>query len=625
VFDAEDLVRPDGGRRPEGEEVILLPGDVLREGVGHLGDVVQLVEHPELDRLGQPLDRQAEGVEKVVIHASPRPAILAYRSCVNRAPMRGTSRRAAILVAVAAAVLFFLAGTWRDFWAPDEPDFAEQTREMLERRDLLIPYQNGVPYSEKPPLFYWAIAATTLLSGGDVHPAATRLPSALAAGAIVFAAAWLAGRRGSRSEALLAGAVTATAPVVWWQGQFLQIDALFSALVVWGYIAEWGVWNDPERATRWRWALHLLIPAGILAKGPLTLILLGLVAAVECGRVRSLRPVLDLGPARGAAVALLLVVPWYAAAALQGGRAYAYDLIVNQNWNRFWHAFDHIQPWWFYVESVFIDFEPWTLPALAAPFLVARAGLFRERSELRLSAMVFATAFVFLSVSQSKQGKYLLMAYPFAAVLLAAAVGSAGPERRSSGSPLWIRLFRGYAAVAGVGLFVAAVLLPIRAASRFPAYAGIAPWVAVPLGLGGLGVVAVALARRREAVPVLLALAAAVAAGEASVAAAVFPAVDGRKTGRAFYERIAPRFAHGEPLAYYGDPYRCYPILVLRRKTAHPTNEEQLSAWLRAEPQGKVLVTEDHLGEWKDPLLRSLVVVDRSPVGQGDVLLMGLP
>ena len=533
--------------------------------------------------------------------------------------------RIPLALAFATAALFLLAGTWRDFWAPDEPDFAEQSREMLERRDLLIPYQNGVPYSEKPPLYYWAIAATTLLSGGDVHPAATRLPSALAAGAMVFAAAWLAGRGGNRGEALLAGGATATAPVVWWQGQFLQIDALFAALVVWGYVAEWGVWNDRERAGRWRTALHLLIAAGILAKGPLTLVLLGLVAFVECARARSARPILDLAPARGALVVALLVVPWYVAASLHGGRDYAYDLVVNQNWNRFFRAFDHIQPWWFYAESVIVDFEPWTLPALAAPFVAARAGLFRQRSDLRLAATVIVTSFVFLSISQSKQGKYLLMAYPFAAVLLAAAVGSAEREGREGGSTIRLRLFRGYAIFVGLALFVAAVLLPTRSARRFPSYAGLAPWVAVPLALGGAGVVAVALARRREAIPAFLALAAALAAGEASVAAAVFPAVDVRKTGRVFYERISPRFAHGEPLAYYGDPYRCYPILVLRRKTAHPRSEKELAAWLRSEPRGMVLVTEDHLGKWEDPLLRGLVVVDRSPVGQGDVILLGLP
>ena len=539
-------------------------------------------------------------------------------------PAPTTSRRVAWLLALAAGMLCFLAGSQRDFWAPDEPDFAEQTREMLQRHDLLIPYQNGVPYSEKPPLFYWAMALTTPLSGFDVHPATTRLPSALGAAAIVFGAAWLAGRRGGLTEALLAGAVTATAPVVWWQGQFLQIDALFSALVFWGFMAEWGVWNDPEHAARWRWALHLLIPAAILAKGPLAVVLLGLVAVVECVRVRSARPLLDLGPVRGAAIALVLVVPWYVAAARAGGPAYAYDLIVNQNWNRFWHAVDHVRPWWFYVESVFVDFEPWTLPALAAPIVLARYGLFRERTELRHAAIVFSVCFLFLSASRSKQGKYLLAAYPFAALLLAAAVAAAERAGRD-GRAAPVRFFRSYAFFAALLLVGAAAALPVVAARRFPEFARLGWAVALPLGLGGVGVAAVLVARRREAAPALLALAAVLAAGEAATAFSVFPAIDERKTGRSFFTRLAPRFAHGEPLAYYGDPYRCYPILVMRRRTAYARTEAELAAWLAAEPGGQVLVTEGDRSEWTDPALTALVVKDKALIGSGEVFLLGRP
>ncbi len=533
--------------------------------------------------------------------------------------------RVPLLLGLAASALCLLAAAHRDFWAPDEPDFAEHAREMIERRDVLIPYQNGVPYSEKPPLFYWAMIATTPLSGLDVDPLAIRIPSALAAGAMTFGAAWLAGRSGGKSEALLAGAVTATAPILWWQGQFLQIDAFFAALVVFGYLAEFGVWHDKAHAERWRWALHLLVPAAILAKGPLALVLLGLVALVECARFRSWAPLASLGPVRGAVVTILLVVPWYAAAALHGGRAYAYDLIVNQNWNRFLHAFDHVQPWWFYLESVWGDFSPWTLPALAAPFLLARRSLFRARPELRFSATVFATAFLFLSASQAKQGKYLLMAYPFAAVLLAAAVGATDREARAGGPAAPLRLFRVYASFAGFLLLGAAVLLPGPGARRFPEYGALAPWLAVPLAVGGAGTLAILFVRRREAAPAFLALAAAIAAGEAAAGVAVFPTLDERKTGRSFYERIAPEFAHGEPLAYYGEPYRCYPILVMRRKTAHPRTEGELVAWLAAEPGGKVLVTEEHRARWREPLLGSLVVLEKARVGQGDVYLLGRP
>ena len=68
--------------------------------------------------------------------------------------------RLALLLALAAAALYAFAASRRDYWAPDEPDFAEHVREMNERREWVLPYENGVPYSEKPILFYWLIAAT---------------------------------------------------------------------------------------------------------------------------------------------------------------------------------------------------------------------------------------------------------------------------------------------------------------------------------------------------------------------------------------------------------------------------------------------------------------------------------
>src|SRR5450756_3022508 len=95
------------------------------------------------------------------------------------------SRRIPLLLAAAAAVLYLVAASGRDFWSPDEPDFAEHVREMLERKSLLLPYENGKPYSEKPILFYWALAATTPFSGGDVSPFGTRVPSALSASMLV--------------------------------------------------------------------------------------------------------------------------------------------------------------------------------------------------------------------------------------------------------------------------------------------------------------------------------------------------------------------------------------------------------------------------------------------------------
>ena len=246
-------------------------------------------------------------------------------------PLGPASRGLPLLLAAAAACLYLVAASGRDFWSPDEPDFAQAVREMNERGSWLLPYQNGVPYSEKPVLFYWAMAATTPFTGWDVRPAALRLPSVLSGAFLVWAAAAFALWRGGRREALLAGSATAVAPIVFWQGHFLQIDAMFSALLLGALLCQVLVEEDRERAPRWRLLFQLLLPLAILTKGPLALVLTGLFALVRCAVTRSPRPVRDLGPVRGALVAVALVVPWYVLAARSGGPEYAHDLIVRQN------------------------------------------------------------------------------------------------------------------------------------------------------------------------------------------------------------------------------------------------------------------------------------------------------
>lgn len=533
-----------------------------------------------------------------------------------RAPVR-----LALLLALAAAAVYSLAAVSRDFWAPDEPDFADAIREMSSRGSWLLPYQNGKPYSEKPILYYWTLAATTPLTGGDVDPAALRIPSIASGAFLVFGASLLAGFRGGRREALLAGAATAVAPLVFWQAQFIQIDALFSALLFAAFVAQMLADLDAGRRERWVWAFQVLMPLAVLAKGPLAIVLTGLVALARCALTRSVRPVLGLRPFRGVIVFAAIVVPWYALATRAGGPEYAYGLVVRQNWTRFFDAFDHVKPWWFYLRSMWGDFSPWTLPALVAPFTLRSSGAFRRRPELAWGLTVILTALVFLSASESKQGKYVLVAYPFAAVLLAAAV-----TEWESSAGRGLRLFRRYLVlVSGVLLGGALAIGPV-AARKVPDFASLAPYVAAPLVVGALGTFWVLWKRRGEAAPAALALAATLAAAEAAGGPIVFRAMDVAKTGRPFYDRIRPLVGDpAVPLLYWGDPYRSYPMLRLRRHTAHAVTESDLVDWLAANPGGYVLVNEIELRTWTEPGLVRLRVVDSQPVGHGRIYLLRGP
>jgi len=157
----------------------------------------------------------------------------------------------------ALAVLLLAVLPMRDLWAPDEPDFAQCVKEMRLRGDWLLPYLNGVPYSEKPILYYWVMKASAMLldtsPGARLHPGvaawALRLPSIIAAVAFLAAFRRWAARFLEPDTAEPAALILATTPLWFWQSQFIQIDLLFSALLAWCWLCWLGGYlmlSNPE-------------------------------------------------------------------------------------------------------------------------------------------------------------------------------------------------------------------------------------------------------------------------------------------------------------------------------------------------------------------------------------------
>gem|GEM_PF-1266679 len=94
---------------------------------------------------------------------------------------------------------------------PDEARYASASRAMLERGDLVVPYFNGAERLNKPALFYWLQASSFHLFGTTA--AAARIPSALAALAILVAVTLFARRSFGREAGLRAGMILLTLPL----------------------------------------------------------------------------------------------------------------------------------------------------------------------------------------------------------------------------------------------------------------------------------------------------------------------------------------------------------------------------------------------------------------------------
>src|SRR5436305_302865 len=278
---------------------------------------------------------------------------------------------AALLIAVAlcGAPLFS-----HGLWSPDEPLGAGVGRTMADSGDWIVPRLNGQPFLEKPPLYWWTLAAgLRLLGDTDV---AARAPSALFA-ILTLLAVWAAGRRlGGARQGLLAVCVLATTLLFLQNATRVTVDPalmFFVALVHLGFmiLAEAG----SVKEARWaRLLITVALPLAFLAKG---IVAVGLGAGppvlylLATRRGRAVRELLLL-IALGLPLFALLVVPWAVALQRAAGWSGLQECLVNNSVGRFVHTdasarYGHTQPVWFYLAIAIPWLLPWTLalPAMA--------------------------------------------------------------------------------------------------------------------------------------------------------------------------------------------------------------------------------------------------------------------
>jgi 4-amino-4-deoxy-L-arabinose transferase-like glycosyltransferase len=536
------------------------------------------------------------------------------------------------------ALLLLAVLPMRDLWAPDEPDFAQCVKEMQHRGAWLFPWLNGEVYTEKPILFYWAMKvsnqAMAFLTGNlgftkGLAAWALRLPSAVASVAFLLRFQAWASRFLQKDVARLAVMILATTPIWFWQSHFIQIDMLFSALLAWawlcwlgGYLLRRGLAEATDEGEAGRFFLRAFLFLGLafLSKGPLAIVLSGLVLLAFLAWQRDWRILGDMRLGWGLAVLFAIVSPWYIAAGLKGGHDYVYAMVIHQNFERATKAWDHVQPFYQYVVYLLGDFFPWVL--LLPPLALFLRGSGALKSPVaRFLLLAFVVPFLFLSAVQSKQGKYLLMGYPFLALLVACMLQPLAVEGVSAAR---IRRFA-FVLATGLGIVGLAVLAVALGAGGAKVQAQVLPFRALAWTLGGLAAFgAIALLGRglegqgRHLVPET-----ALTLGLVYLVGGTwgFHRLDPQKSFKAWAQAVEPQLA-GRQVRFW-QTIRSGPMVY----TDHLMPEIRDAAGLRALSPEDRLVTMRR--EWSDDAhgldeaLRSkFEVLHVMPTGGGEVLLL---
>jgi 4-amino-4-deoxy-L-arabinose transferase-like glycosyltransferase len=372
------------------------------------------------------------------------------------------------LAALSATILFLAALLTAPFFPlidPDEGYYPATAAESVDAGRGWDLQFNGKPRWDKPVLAYALIEEAFAVFGRNTT--AARLPSALEGGILVLIVGVLVGRLAGRRAGGLSAAVLATTlgVQIFSRVAHPEIGIVLAITTTQLLIAVWLTSPPGERSVMLPLLIGLAVGFGLLAKGPVAMVLPLLAAAAAAPLVCDLRDrwreTLRVA-AIVIVVALAIAAPWYAAMTIRHGMVFIREALWQHNFGRYMgQAFQHRASPLFFVLPTAIGMLPWTALLPAACNRIRRREA-DTRSALRICmGAAAATAFLFYSLSASKLASYALVFLPPLSVL----VGVYLDEELSA---IRLRISASDVAVAALLFTVALMLLLVPAiAGRF--------------------------------------------------------------------------------------------------------------------------------------------------------------
>ncbi len=315
----------------------------------------------------------------------------------------------------------------------DEARYAQATKQMLASGDFVdIRFQNEVRY-KKPVGIYWMQAATvkasTLLGRrqAETRISAYRLPSLFGAIGAVLLTYWTALTFVSRRASVVAAVMMAACVLLGVEARLAKTDAvlLFTVVAAMGAMARVYL----NRLDAWPgWQRQLLLPLifwgalalGVLVKGPLILLIVGLSALTLCILDRSARWLLGLKPLIGVPVFLALVLPWFLAIYARSGSSFFAQSAGDDLLGKVFSGQEsHGAPPGYYFLLFFLTFWPASLLAGLATHTVWRA---RAEAPVKFLLAWLVPTWIVFELVITKLPHYVLPLYPAIAILLAGCI-----------------------------------------------------------------------------------------------------------------------------------------------------------------------------------------------------------
>ena len=316
-------------------------------------------------------------------------------------------------------MFLFLFYTWAmPLIDPDEPRYASTARDMALNGDWIVPYFNGAPRINKPPVFYWAVAICYRIFG--IHELSARLPSALAAIGTVMIVYFWGKRIEGRKSGFWAGVMLMASPLFFFIARFCITDMLltfFFSAALYLFFVEY---REAGKKNSRRLLLYFLLSMVFLVKGPVGVLLFILITCCFLLWARDFRYVRRLWYLPGFLLFAGIICAWGVPFWVSLGTKQIFSLFTRETSGRFVSGYAHPEPFYYYVPAFMMGFSPWS-----AFVVIPIVSLFKnsvvtppeKKKETYFFTAWLVLSLVFFSISKSKLMTYILPMSPSVVLL----------------------------------------------------------------------------------------------------------------------------------------------------------------------------------------------------------------
>jgi len=293
--------------------------------------------------------------------------------------------------------------------------YAQIAWEMLERNDFVIPFLNGVPYIEKPPMLYWLIACLYSFFGKSVL-VARLIPATF--GLLTCISIYLFSNRIRLNKlGFLSATILGSSLGYIIFSRMVFFDVLLTAFFTFSVLCIF-LW-DLEKNKNWLRLGYGFAALALLTKGFLSIVLIGLIFLIFLTyKYRNLKWVPSVFDMPGILLFLSVSTPWHIVASFRL-HEFSWFYFINEHVLRFLDMRIprdyYTGPFYYYLIRLPAYFLPWTF---IIPWLL-KGNKVNKNKDLNVFLWIwFLVLLTFFTLSRAKANYYMILGMPPAALLI---------------------------------------------------------------------------------------------------------------------------------------------------------------------------------------------------------------